>query len=82
VVITTRVPISAKTLAQCPKLKIVAVLAIGTDMIDLAACKEKGVLVSNVPAASKEPLLCSRLYPRVNRPCWHELSRCDNRPQV
>ena len=57
VVITTRVPISAETLAHCPHLKMIAVMAIGFDMIDLAACKERGVLVSNVPAASKDPLL-------------------------
>lgn len=52
--ITTRVPITAATLAVCPKLKLIAVLAIGVDMIDLVACREKGVIVSNVPAASNE----------------------------
>lgn len=43
--ITTRVPITAATLAVCPKLKLIAVLAIGVDMIDLVACREKGVIV-------------------------------------
>lgn len=54
VAITTRIPITAAVLQACPSLKLIAVLAIGTDMIDLAACKEHGVIVSNVPAASNE----------------------------
>lgn len=54
VAITTRIPISAHTLSRLPSLKLIAVLAIGTDMIDLAACKEHNVTVCNVPAASNE----------------------------
>ena len=54
VVITTRVPITASTLDACPNLKLVAVLAIGYDMVDLAACRERGVKIANVPAASNE----------------------------
>ncbi|CZS95217.1 related to D-lactate dehydrogenase [Rhynchosporium agropyri] len=54
VAITTRVPITEETLQACPALNLIAVLAIGTDMIDLAACKRRGVIVCNVPAASNE----------------------------
>ncbi|KUJ10741.1 2-hydroxyacid dehydrogenase-like protein [Mollisia scopiformis] len=54
VAITTRIPISEKTLAACPDLKLVCAMAIGVDMIDLAACKKYGVRVCNVPAASNE----------------------------
>ncbi|TVY32111.1 putative 2-hydroxyacid dehydrogenase [Lachnellula subtilissima] len=54
IAITTRVPITTATLSQCPRLKLIAVFAIGIDMIDLAACKEHGVQVCNVPAASNE----------------------------
>jgi hypothetical protein len=54
IVLTTRVPITASTLDACPNLKFVAVFAIGYDMIDLVACKERGVKVANVPAASSE----------------------------
>jgi lactate dehydrogenase-like 2-hydroxyacid dehydrogenase len=54
VCITTRVPITSATLAACPRLKLIAVLAIGTDMLDLAACKAHNVTVCNVPAASNE----------------------------
>ena len=48
VVITNKVPISAEALAAAPKLKLVAVAATGTDIVDLAACKAAGVTVSNV----------------------------------
>ncbi|KAL2072088.1 hypothetical protein VTL71DRAFT_11431 [Oculimacula yallundae] len=54
VAITTRVPITEETLQACPDLKLIAVLAIGTDMIDLEACRKYGVTVCNVPAASNE----------------------------
>lgn len=54
VAITTRVPITAEIVAACPKLKLVAVFAIGTDMVDLEACKKHRVKVCNVPAASNE----------------------------
>ncbi|KAF4637809.1 hypothetical protein G7Y89_g275 [Cudoniella acicularis] len=56
VAITTRVPITAELLRrpESQKLKLVAVLAIGTDMVDLKACRERGVEVRNVPAASVE----------------------------
>ncbi|CZR64338.1 related to D-lactate dehydrogenase [Phialocephala subalpina] len=54
VAITTRIPITEKVLAACPDLKLVAAMAIGIDMIDLAACKKYGVQVCNVPAASNE----------------------------
>lgn len=54
VAVTSRVPISAETLARCPKLKLIAEFGVGTDMLDLAACKKHGVQVCNVPAASNE----------------------------
>lgn len=54
IVVVTRVPITAATIAACPKLKLIAQFAIGTDMVDLEACKKHGVKVVNVPAASNE----------------------------
>lgn len=43
-------PITAATLAAMPSLKMVATLSTGYDHIDLAACKARGVVVSNVPS--------------------------------
>ncbi len=54
VAITTTVRITRQILDACPNLKLIAVMAIGTDIVDLEACKEKGVMVCNVPAASNE----------------------------
>ena len=48
VVITNKVPITADAIAHAPKLKLLAVAATGTDVIDLAACKAAGVTVSNI----------------------------------
>lgn len=48
IVITNKVPITAAVLAAAPHLKFVAVAATGTDVVDLAACKARGVLVSNI----------------------------------
>ncbi|AXK38370.1 D-2-hydroxyacid dehydrogenase [Crenobacter cavernae] len=48
IVITNKVPFSRATLEQLPNLKMLAVAATGVNMIDLAACKERGVAVANV----------------------------------
>ena len=36
-------------LGRLPKLKLIATRSVGTDHIDLAACKERGIVVCNVP---------------------------------
>lgn len=48
IAITNKVPIRAQTLEQLPDLKMVSVAATGFDVIDIAACREHGVIVSNV----------------------------------
>jgi glycerate dehydrogenase len=48
IVIVNKVKLSAETLAQAPKLKLIAVAATGTDNIDLQACQQRGIVVSNV----------------------------------
>jgi len=48
IIITNKVPLKADTLAQLPKLGMIAVAATGYDIIDIAACAEKGIVVSNV----------------------------------
>ncbi len=46
--ITNKVPLRADTLAQLPNLKLIAVAATGTDVIDKAAAKERGIAVVNI----------------------------------
>jgi glycerate dehydrogenase len=48
IAITNKVPLGAEAIAQLPDLKMVAVAATGTDNIDLAACRARGIVVSNI----------------------------------
>lgn len=52
VVLTNKVPISRETINQLPKLKFISVLATGYNIIDIAAAREKNIIVSNVPGYS------------------------------
>ncbi|MEA3366093.1 MAG: D-2-hydroxyacid dehydrogenase [Candidatus Hydrogenedentes bacterium] len=49
IVLTNKTPLSAQTLEQLPKLKFVAVLATGYNVVDVVAARERGIAVSNVP---------------------------------
>lgn len=48
VAVTNKVPLRAEAIAQLPDLKLVAVAATGTDNVDLAACRERGIAVCNI----------------------------------
>jgi glycerate dehydrogenase len=48
IAITNKVPLRAEAIAQLPDLKMVAVAATGTDNVDLAACRERGIVVANI----------------------------------
>ena len=48
VAITNKVPISAEVVAALPELRMIAISATGTNNVDLAACKARGIVVSNV----------------------------------
>lgn len=50
IVLTNKVPLMRATLAELPKLKYIGLLATGKNVIDLAAARERGVPVTNVPA--------------------------------
>ncbi len=41
--------VDAALLGACPKLKMVATGSVGTNHIDLQACRDRGVIVSNTP---------------------------------
>jgi len=48
IVITNKVAITADVVAQVPTLRLVAVAATGTDVVDKAACAQRGIVVSNI----------------------------------
>jgi lactate dehydrogenase-like 2-hydroxyacid dehydrogenase len=52
--ISNKVRIGRAELAQLPRLRFICIAATGYDCIDLAACREHGVVVSNVPAYSAQ----------------------------
>jgi glycerate dehydrogenase len=48
IAIINKVPMREATLAQLPDLKLIAVAATGTDVVDKAYCKAHGIVVSNI----------------------------------
>ncbi|ALG74499.1 glycerate dehydrogenase [Azospirillum thiophilum] len=50
ILIVNKVPLGAGTLDRLPDLRFVAVAATGTDNVDVAACRARGIAVSNVRA--------------------------------
>ena len=46
--ITNKVPVRAADLARLPELKMIAVAATGTDNVDVAAARERGIAVANI----------------------------------
>lgn len=49
IVLTNKTPLSAETIARLPKLKFIAVLATGYNIVDTKAAQALGIPVSNVP---------------------------------
>jgi glycerate dehydrogenase len=49
IILTNKVPLSALTINQLPKLKFISVTATGYDIVDVQAARGRGILVANVP---------------------------------
>ena len=52
VLITNKTVITKENLDQLPAVKYIGVLATGYNIVDVAAAKEKGIVVTNIPAYS------------------------------
>ncbi len=52
IVVTNKAPITREVLEACPNIKYVTVTATGYNIIDLDACRDHGVIASNVPGYS------------------------------
>ena len=48
IAITNKAPIPAAVIEACLALKMIAISATGTDMVDIAAAKARGIVVSNI----------------------------------
>lgn len=49
IVIVNKTPITEQTLAACPQIRYIGVLATGTDVVDAKAARARGIPVTNVP---------------------------------
>lgn len=50
VVLTNKTVIGRETIRQLPQLQYIGVLATGFNVVDIAAARERGIIVTNVPA--------------------------------
>jgi glycerate dehydrogenase len=48
IVVTNKTPVREAAIAGAPRLKLIAVAATGTDCVDVAAAKARGITVSNI----------------------------------
>ncbi len=48
VVVTNKAPVRAAALDAAPHVKLIAIAATGYDVVDLAACRQRGIVVSNI----------------------------------
>ncbi len=49
ILLTNKTPVTAETIAALPALRFIGVLATGTNIVDVAAAKARGIPVCNVP---------------------------------
>ncbi|MGN0775914.1 MAG: D-2-hydroxyacid dehydrogenase [Candidatus Ventricola sp.] len=54
VVLTNKARITREVMDACPQMKYIGVLATGYNVVDLPAARERGIIVTNVPAYSTQ----------------------------
>ena len=54
IILLNKVQIDAETLAQLPNLKYIGIQATGYNVVDIKAAKERGIIVTNIPAYSTD----------------------------
>ncbi len=80
IVLTNKEVLGADVLDQLPELRFVSVLATGTNVVDLRAAAERGIVVSNVPnygAASVAQHVFALLLQLVNHTSEHHQASRD-----
>ena len=56
-VLTNKVLITRGVMEACPRLRYIGVLATGYNVVDIAAARERGITVTNVPAYSTQAVV-------------------------
>ena len=54
IIMSNKTPITKEVISACPNLKYIGVLATGTNNVDLAYAREKGIAVTNIPGYSTD----------------------------
>ncbi len=79
IAIVNKAPLPAAVIAALPQLKMVAVAATGTNIVDLAACKARGIVVSNIRGYAEhtvpEHVMALMLALSRNLVAWRESVR-------
>lgn len=70
VAVSSKVVWDAEALSWAPKLKMIALTSTGYNVVDLAATRERGVVVSNVPAYST-PDVAQMTFALILELCLH-----------
>lgn len=52
IVIINKTPLTAELISALPRLRLVALLATGYNVVDCAECSKRGILVANIPSYS------------------------------
>lgn len=75
IVLTNKTPLSSATLAELPRLKFIAVLATGYNVVDIQAAAHRGIPVSNVPVYGTDTVaqhVFATLLSFIHRPAEHD----------
>jgi glycerate dehydrogenase len=75
IVLTNKAPLDATALAALPSLRFIAVLATGYDIVDVAAARRQGVVVSNAPEYATDSVaqhVIALLLALIHRPEHHD----------
>lgn len=79
IAITNKMPLPAAAIAALPDLKMVAVAATGTNIVDLDACRARGIVVSNIRGYAEhtvpEHVIALLLALSRNLVAWRETLR-------
>ena len=78
VILTNKVIINADHMAALPELKYIGVLATGYNVVDTAAAKERGIVVTNIPSystASVAQMVFAHILTSLNK-CNTTLKKC------
>jgi glycerate dehydrogenase len=69
-VFVNKAPLTAETLCACPNLRFIGVLATGFNVVDTVAAKQRGIVVSNIPAYGT-PAVAQHTFGLILELCLH-----------